>query len=88
LNQDKLGMNTTKYTTEVLEPHLVPLYIVYQKTLKAIKLLKLDCEFKLACENDSRVLVIVLIQRRSLFKLLKRSGRSWIGLLLINKLAA
>jgi hypothetical protein len=30
--------------------------------------------------NDSRTLLNVLIQKRDLFKLLKRNGKSWIGL--------
>jgi hypothetical protein len=36
---------------------------------------------KLACGNYNRILPNILIQRRDLFKLPKRSGRSWIGLL-------
>jgi hypothetical protein len=40
---------------------------------------------KFAWGNDNRILLNVLIQRRNLSKLLKRSGRNWIGLLLINR---
>jgi hypothetical protein len=35
---------------------------------------------KLACENDGRILLNVLIQRRNLFKLLKRGeGEAGLG---------
>jgi hypothetical protein len=43
---------------------------------------------KLACGNDNRILPNVLIERWGLFKLLRGSGRSWIGLLLIDQLTA